>query len=122
MGPFRGEEDEEDEEALGTKAPEEAAPSKRGRKPKKKEGPRRRARHVELHEHTAVEEILAKLNRKGLIVEHYAAQDEPLFEIQMAITATATCAGCSPSRKSSRRSWMSAARACRFSVSRAWAK
>ena len=80
-----GEEDEEDEEALGQAeeeaAVEEAAPSKRGRKPKKKEGPRRRARHVELHEHTAVEEILAKLNRKGLIVEHYAAQDEPLFEI-----------------------------------------
>jgi len=80
-----GEEDEEDEEALGQEeeeaAVEEAAPSKRGRKPKKKEGPRRRARHVELHEHTAVEEILAKLNRKGLIVEHYAAQDEPLFEI-----------------------------------------
>jgi len=80
-----GEEDEEDEEALGQAeeeaAVEEAAPSKRGRKPKKKDGPRRRARHVELHEHTAVEEILAKLNRKGLIVEHYAAQDEPLFEI-----------------------------------------
>ena len=80
-----GEEDEEDEEAIGQAdeeaAVEEAAPSKRGRKPKKKEGPRRRARHVELHEHTAVEEILAKLNRKGLIVEHYAAQDEPLFEI-----------------------------------------
>ena len=73
------EEDEEDEEALGQA--EEEAPSKRGRKPKKKEGPRRRALHVELHEHTAVEEILAKLNRKGLIVEHYAAQDEPLFEI-----------------------------------------
>ena len=80
-----GEEDEEDEEAVAQAeeeaAVEEAAPSKRGRKPKKKEGPRRRARHVELHEHTAVEEILAKLNRKGLIVEHYAAQDEPLFEI-----------------------------------------
>ena len=79
------EEDEEDEEAIGPAdeeaAVEEAAPSKRGRRPKKKEGPRRRARHVELHEHTAVEEILAKLNRKGLIVEHYAAQDEPLFEI-----------------------------------------
>ena len=36
---------------------------------------------MELHEHTAVEEILAKLNRKGLSVEHYSAQDEPLFEI-----------------------------------------
>ena len=54
---------------------------KSGRKSKKKEGPRRRARHVELHEHTAIEEILAKLNRKGLSVDHYSAQDEPLFEI-----------------------------------------
>jgi DNA gyrase subunit B len=36
---------------------------------------------VELHEHTAIEEILAKLNRKGLSVDHYSAQDEPLFEI-----------------------------------------
>ena len=74
-----GDEEDEDDEALDQA--EEEAPSKRGRKSKKKEGPRRRARHVELHEHTAVEEILAKLNRKGLIVEHYAAQDEPLFEI-----------------------------------------
>ena len=77
-------EDDEDQ-ALGQAEEEavavEAAPAKHGRKPKKKEGPRRRARHVELHEHTAVEEILAKLNRKGLSVEHYSAQDEPLFEI-----------------------------------------
>ena len=36
---------------------------------------------MELHEHTAVEEILSKLNRKGLSVDHYSAQDEPLFEI-----------------------------------------
>ena len=54
---------------------------KSGRKSKKKEGPRRRARHVELHEHTAIEDILSKLNRKGLSVDHYSAQDEPLFEI-----------------------------------------
>ena len=81
-----GDDDEEDDQALGQAEEEvaavEAAPAKRGRKPKKKEGgARRRARHVELHEHTAVEEILAKLNRKGLSVEHYSAQDEPLFEI-----------------------------------------
>ena len=80
-----GDDDEENGEALGQaeeeETAEEAAPAKRGRKAKKKEGPRRRARHVELHEHTAVEEILAKLNRKGLSVEHYSAQDEPLFEI-----------------------------------------
>ena len=36
---------------------------------------------MELHEHSAVEEILSKLNRKGLSVDHYSAQDEPLFEI-----------------------------------------
>ncbi|HJN82679.1 MAG: DNA topoisomerase (ATP-hydrolyzing) subunit B [Verrucomicrobiota bacterium] len=81
-----GDDDEEDDQALGQAEEEvaavEAAPAKRGRKPKKKEGgARRRARHVELHEHTAMEEILAKLNRKGLSVEHYSAQDKPLFEI-----------------------------------------
>ncbi|MEC8988096.1 MAG: DNA topoisomerase (ATP-hydrolyzing) subunit B [Verrucomicrobiota bacterium] len=81
LGLFGDEEDEEDEDDQALDQAEEEAPAKRGRKSKKKEGPRRRARHVELHEHTAVEEILAKLNRKGLIVEHYAAQDEPLFEI-----------------------------------------
>ncbi len=81
-------EDEEEEEALGqaegeatTEDVESAESAKRGRKAKKNNGPRRRARHVELHEHTAIEEILAKLNRKGLSVDHYSAQDEPLFEI-----------------------------------------
>ncbi|RME93483.1 MAG: DNA topoisomerase (ATP-hydrolyzing) subunit B [Verrucomicrobia bacterium] len=44
-------------------------------------GPRRRARHVELHEARAVEELLARLARKGLNIEHYAAQDQPLFEL-----------------------------------------
>jgi DNA gyrase subunit B len=83
-------EDEEEDEALGQAegeategetTAEDAELAKPDRKPKKKEGPRRRARHVELHEHTAIEEILAKLNRKGLSVDHYSAQDEPLFEI-----------------------------------------
>jgi DNA gyrase subunit B len=41
----------------------------------------RRARHVELHESKAVDELLVKLNKKGLNVEHYAAQDKPLFEV-----------------------------------------
>jgi DNA gyrase subunit B len=44
-------------------------------------GPTRRARHVELHESKAVEDLLAKLARKGLNVEHFAAQDQPLFEL-----------------------------------------
>src|ERR1051325_1577830 len=41
----------------------------------------RRARHVELHENTEIDELLKKLSRKGLNVEHYAAQDKPLFEL-----------------------------------------
>ena len=74
-------EDEEEEVAANETSAEDEATTNIGRKSKKKEGPRRRARHVELHEHTAIEEILSKLNRKGLSVDHYSAQDEPLFEI-----------------------------------------
>ena len=74
-------EDEEEEVTANETSVEDEAPTNSGRKSKKKEGPRRRARHVELHEHTAIEEILSKLNRKGLSVDHYSAQDEPLFEI-----------------------------------------
>jgi DNA gyrase subunit B len=48
---------------------------------KPKNGHSRRARHVELHESKAVAELLAKLAKKGLSVEHYSAQDKPLFEI-----------------------------------------
>ena len=73
---------EDEEEVAGNETgAEDEPPVKSGRNSKKKEGPRRRALHVELHEHTAIEEILSKLNRKGLSVDHYSAQDEPLFEI-----------------------------------------
>jgi len=41
----------------------------------------RRARHVEIHESKAIEDLLHKLERKGLSVEHYVAQDKPLFEL-----------------------------------------
>jgi len=41
----------------------------------------RRARHVELHESKAIEKLLGQLTEKGLKVEHYAAQDHPLFEL-----------------------------------------
>ena len=43
--------------------------------------PVRRARHVELHESKAVAELLEQLASKGLNVEHYSAQDYPLFEL-----------------------------------------
>ncbi|MDB6109600.1 MAG: gyrB [Pedosphaera sp.] len=48
---------------------------------KAKDGPSRRARHVELHESKAIAELLGQLSRKGLSVEHYSAQDKPLFEL-----------------------------------------
>ncbi|MGV3772757.1 MAG: DNA topoisomerase (ATP-hydrolyzing) subunit B [Verrucomicrobiales bacterium] len=52
-----------------------------GSMPKGRIGNIRRARHVELHESKAVEELLVKLAEKGLNVEHYSAQDKPLFEL-----------------------------------------
>ncbi|MCI0533719.1 MAG: DNA topoisomerase (ATP-hydrolyzing) subunit B [Verrucomicrobiales bacterium] len=49
---------------------------------RRKEGPIRRAKHSDLHhESKAVAELIGKLSRKGLSVEHYAAQDKPLFEL-----------------------------------------
>src|SRR5882724_2780825 len=48
---------------------------------KTRNGPSRRGRHVELHESKAIAELLVKLSRKGLSVEHYSAQDKPLFEL-----------------------------------------
>jgi len=41
----------------------------------------RRARHVEVHESKAIEDLLMRLARKGFSVDHYAAQDRPLFEL-----------------------------------------
>lgn len=46
-----------------------------------KNGHTRRARHVELHESKAIGELLGKLSKKGFNIEHYAAQDQPLFEL-----------------------------------------
>jgi DNA gyrase subunit B len=49
---------------------------------RRREGPVRRASYADLHhESKAVSELLGKLSRKGLSVEHYAAQDHPLFEL-----------------------------------------
>lgn len=49
--------------------------------PRKGDGPRRRARLVELHESAAVSKLIAELTRKGLKIEHYASSDHPLFEL-----------------------------------------
>jgi len=49
---------------------------------RRRDGPIRRARYADLHhESKAVAELITKLSRKGLSVEHYAAQDHPLFEL-----------------------------------------
>src|SRR5215831_11181445 len=48
---------------------------------KPRNGSTRRARHEELYESHAIKELLEKLARKGFSVEHYAAQDKPLFEL-----------------------------------------
>jgi len=49
---------------------------------RKKDGPTRRARYADLHhESKAISDLLGKLARKGLSIEHYAAQDKPLFEL-----------------------------------------
>ena len=48
---------------------------------KKGDGVRRRARLVELHESASVQKLIEELAKKGLKVEHYAAADQPLFEL-----------------------------------------
>jgi DNA gyrase subunit B len=49
---------------------------------RKKDSPTRRAKISDLHlESKAITDLLGKLSKKGLVVEHYAAQDKPLFEL-----------------------------------------
>jgi DNA gyrase subunit B len=49
---------------------------------RRKDGPTRRATVVDLHlESKASGDLLVKLAQKGLSVDHYAAQDKPLFEL-----------------------------------------
>jgi len=49
---------------------------------RKKDAPTRRARLSDLHlESKAIADLLGKLSKKGLAVDHYAAQDKPLFEL-----------------------------------------
>jgi len=48
---------------------------------KSKNGSTRRARHEELYESHAIKDLLGKLARKGFSIDHYSAQDKPLFEL-----------------------------------------
>ena len=42
---------------------------------------RRRARRVELYESSSIQRLIDDLAQKGLKIDHYAAQDQPLFEL-----------------------------------------
>ncbi len=44
-------------------------------------GTRRRARLVELYESSSIQRLIDDLAGRGLNIEHYAAQDQPLFEL-----------------------------------------
>ncbi len=52
-----------------------------GEKVEKPKGNIRRAKHYELHESKPVAELLHKMEKKGFNMEHYSAQDKPLFEV-----------------------------------------
>src|SRR2546429_5072905 len=52
-------------------------------------GVRRRAKLVELHESATIQKIIAELGRKGLKVDHYAARDNPIFELIEEVGAKA---------------------------------
>jgi DNA gyrase subunit B len=51
------------------------------RSDREKRGNTRRAKHVEVHESKAIMDLLRQLEQKGLNVEHYSAQDKPLYEL-----------------------------------------
>jgi DNA gyrase subunit B len=46
-----------------------------------KQKSRRRARHVELYESKAISELFLKLEKKGLKIEHYSVQNNPIYEL-----------------------------------------
>jgi DNA gyrase subunit B len=53
-----------------------------GTETRKKDGPTRRATISGLHlESKAIADLLGKLSQKGFAMDHYAAQDKPLFEL-----------------------------------------
>ncbi len=66
---------------FGDEEADTALLEKSEQRPERGRGVTRRARHVEVHESKAIAELLSKLAQKGFSVEHYAAQDKPLFEL-----------------------------------------
>jgi DNA gyrase subunit B len=66
---------------LGFTSEEQAAESTPAPEKKNGNGSSRRARHEELYESHAIKELLEKLAKKGFSIDHYSAQDKPLFEL-----------------------------------------
>ncbi len=60
---------------------DEDAPDAPAEKSASRNGPQRRARHVEIHESRPIADLLRRIASKGLDVAHYSAQDKPLFEL-----------------------------------------
>jgi DNA gyrase subunit B len=44
-------------------------------------GPNRRARLIDVHESRSIARLLARLHEAGMDIEHFSAQDAPLFEL-----------------------------------------
>ncbi len=61
--------------------PSAAAPTEKPVRKAKEEGPRRRARLIELHEASAVQKVIGELANKGLKIEHFSDSDHPIFEL-----------------------------------------
>lgn len=66
---------------LGLFDDEEETTESNGKKVRAENGVTRRCHHVELHESKSMMELLEKLAKRGFKIEHYSAQDKPLFEL-----------------------------------------
>jgi DNA gyrase subunit B len=72
----------EEQEAFKTANPDLFGDTEAKERLEKAKGQSRRASHVHLHlESRAIGDLLARLAKKGLAIDHYAAQDKPLFEL-----------------------------------------
>ncbi|HRI13590.1 MAG TPA: DNA topoisomerase (ATP-hydrolyzing) subunit B [Verrucomicrobiota bacterium] len=72
----------EDLDGFKAKNPDLFGDAEAKEKLEKAKGQTRRAAHADLHlESKAIGDLLGKLANKGFAVEHYSAQDQPLFEL-----------------------------------------
>jgi DNA gyrase subunit B len=72
----------EEQEAFKAANPDLFGDTEAKERLEKAKGQSRRASHVHLHlESRAIGDLLVRLAKKGLAIDHYAAQDKPLFEL-----------------------------------------